>query len=1244
MKVAISAKPASAALETFAARRSSDARLLLSAAAVSFLQIASLSAAHADTEISSDTTTALTTASDENITIDSGYSVSLQQASTSVITINSNNSLSNSGTISNIGVNSATGITIDTSGGNINPGSTGLYSSGAIDVGGNGTGKYAIVIEGGNTFYGPITLTSSSSSSSTSSSIVVQGNSSYALDLVSGTKITSNIFLAGSGIVQDASSNSTAANSTVINMAGILNGNLTIDTTVSGVGPGIVGVALTGGIHPCSSDLNAPAGFSCATSSQGAFINEGTISVVGIGTASSHGTNPESGSAVIVGASIDGGFINAGPGTASGATSAVISASGVVSSSTTTPTMLIDPSQASSTVAPLIIGPVQTLLDAIDPGYSLINRGTIEAKPTDSQLSAAAVLIEGESSAEYTCLSASAGVCSTTSTTVTETTTGSSITYQRTGGLLDTGTISAQATTTQQIASSGAISATALYIGGYATVPRIDVKSEAESSSANTAGAISALVSGVGSGTAYAVFIAANANVPQIDVGTNASIIASVATTTTSPSATIATSSEPFDLVSEAVVDQSNTLKTVNNAGTIQATNTTITAQAGAYTSNVERAIDLSSSTIGSITINNSGKILGDILFGGSGNGDTLNVGNLTSTGNPSTGVTNSATNYAIVAESIVSQSSGSAPTTYAATIDFGSGTSQTLHVGGFGYVNAVINTATAGELAIQVDSSGQLYIANTTSSVLASTVNVASNGLLGLALSEQNLNSTTPVLEVANSAVLSGAKIGLQFGTYIASSDPTAPTAQTVTLIRAPAIKDTTLAAQNATLAQDTPFLFESPASAGIVSGDNGPTPLTISSDSSGEQTLVLHLQPRSVNATNADGSPGLNLSGSAKTQFSYITAALATDSELGSAVATALTVYNNPGVASSGINVSASQEQAEQKFSQFAPDVSGGTRAIAVMLTDQATGPVAARQRLLRSYADVAGDTTLWGEEFTGQISNKGQVAGDGDTTSYRDHGFGFSLGADGGSARGGWYGGAFTFYDGDVTQQLPRSTSTQTQWYMLTGYTDWKGRKFFLDTQMSVAYGSFREDRTLSVGSVSRDAESYRPGEMAALGANAGFTMKYAGIEVDPHVSLDGMTLREEGYGEKNGGTGFDLDVAPYFANSLRSAIGADIKSSIKLFGVDVTPEARMGYRYEFITQPVKIRAAFDSTGGLGTSDNVMTFAGPSPDRGNVVAGASLAAGTEDWRLGINYDWVRGSSASTTQVGTITILGRF
>ncbi|HVW74825.1 MAG TPA: autotransporter outer membrane beta-barrel domain-containing protein [Rhizomicrobium sp.] len=1244
---------------------------MLSAAAAALLAAAMAAAARADTEISTATSTALSTSTSGNITIDATGSVGIATASTAAVTVNSNNSLVNNGTISNANVDSGIGVSIDTSGGNINPGTSGFSSTGTINLGGNGTGKLGIVVQGGNTFYGPITLTTltalntltGATTAAQTSSLIVQGDSSAAFELVNGTKVTSNILLGGGGIVQDSSTNSTASNSVIVDLDGTLNGNFYINSAISGVGAGMTGVQTLGGIHPCSSDTGAPSGFTCPTSSGGAFVNAGSISLIGTSIPNQRGGNPEAGSAVIIGGDIDGGFVNTGPGTASTAGAATITSSGLVASGISEPTLIIDPTKSitsslSTPRGPIIIGPVTADVDSIDPGYSFINRGTIHGQPIDVDLSSAAMIIQGASQTYFTCLgtqSSQAGAtsCSTAPNTTTESVTttvnGAASTQTQkvtnVGGLLNTGTISANAVTgTQTVTSAGITTATALYIGSYAYVPRLDIMSEAENASTNTPGIISAAVSGVGQGSAFGIILGANSHVPEITVGKNATVSASVSTNTVSPTASIATSNSPFSLVSVAITDQGGSLQTINNAGTISAINTTLTPDTGAVVSSIETAIDLSATTTGNLTVNNSGKILGNILFGSAGNGDTLNVGNTANGGtgaNSATGVVNTPSVYAIVAQSITSDTVGLAPLTQATTISFGSGTGNLLHVGGYGYVNAVITSAVGG-LAVQVDPNGQLFVANTTSALQASTFDIAQNGTLGLAISQTNLNSLTPVVQ-ANSATLTGANLSLQFGTYISSGFTAAstanPTTQTITLIRAPVINDSasSLATQNAALGLNTPFLFETPTESGI-------TPLTESTDSStGQEVLQLHLLPRSTGAKNADGSPGLNLSGEAKNEFPFTAAALATDNQLGAAVATSLTVYNTPGVASSGINVAASQQQAQRVFSQFAPDVSGGTREIAVMLTDQATGPVAARQRLLRSFSGEAGDTTLWGEEFTGQINNKGRVSADGSLTDYKDHGFGFTLGMDGGSPRNGWYGSAFTFYTGDVSQDLPRNTRTNTQWYMLTGYTDWHGKHAFLDTHLDAAYGDFDETRFLDVGGVSREATSKRPGAMLALGANTGVTLHYGGIEVDPHVSLDGLTLREEGYQEANGGPGLDLDVAPYFANSLRGALGADVKGNISLWGFELTPEARLGYRYDFLQDPVKIKAAFESTGGRSTAGNTMTFIGPDPDTGNAIAGLSLGAHTDTWELGLNYDWVRGNNGSTTQVGILTVLGR-
>ncbi len=418
---------------------------------------------------------------------------------------------------------------------------------------------------------------------------------------------------------------------------------------------------------------------------------------------------------------------------------------------------------------------------------------------------------------------------------------------------------------------------------------------------------------------------------------------------------------------------------------------------------------------------------------------------------------------------------------------------------------------------------------------------------------------------------------------------------------------------------------------------------PLSQGTTSTGNSSLLLTLTPR-VPGAGTTTDPGLGLSGDALNLFPFTAAALSNDPLLGQAIATSMTLYNTNGVPTSGINVAASQQRSQQIFSQFTPDVSGGTRQVAIMLTDQETGPTAARQRLLREYGNQTGDLTLWSTEFVGNINNKGRVDADGTLTNYKDHGFGFAVGLDAGiSARDGWYGGALSVYSGDVSETLPRASLTHEFWYMLTGYTDWRGRHVFLDTTGTVGYGSLDGNRDLIVGNQARDAQGKRASLMGALGATTGVFFNYGFMTIVPHIALDGLASREEGYTENGGGNGMDLQVAPYYANSLRSSVGSDFTTNFNLWGATITPEARLGYRYDLVNMPVKLKAGFVSTGGLQAPGNTITFVGPDPDTGNAVAGLSLGAGTDTWQVGVNYDWIRGNNGSTSQIGTLTLLGR-
>jgi hypothetical protein len=1240
---------------------------MLSAAATALLAAPFAIPAHGATTITETRKSAINTTSAGDITINSG-GVEIKAASPAV-TINSNNFLINQGVISNENTAGAVGILVDTSAGDI-VSTSGIANLGNINLTGDGTGKSALLIQGGHTYYAPITLatittTAGSAASVSGSSVSVVGDGSNIFTLVKGTTIDGDVTLGGS-MVARASDKSQSLGNTAIAVEGNLQGNFVIGqlASLTAVGNQARGIAILGPITPCVD--NAGVGYTCAnsgtaTASTGAFANFGTIQVLGTLNPNRKGGNYESGSAVIIGSSVAGGFYNAGPSTSNGTTpSAVISGNGDLfsgsSGSVFAPTVLIDPSQTvtalSPTVAgPAIIGPVGTQIDSVDggKGYAFINHGTITGVPVDLDVSALAVAIQGSSATNFTCLGvASGGVCDSTAAS---------------GGLLNTGTIRAQAQTKEDTTSS--IAAAGLYVGAFATVPRIDVAGEFISGTTYTPGTIAAAVVGPGGGIATALQIGDQAVVPQIDVLQHGSIAANVRTSTISPDAINAPAASPVTQTATAILDQSGSVRLINNAGQITAVTTVQTPGANAAVVNNTLAINLLAGTAGQTVINNSGLIEGDVLFNSGGGGNVLNVGNVgdatnpnDNSGNANTAITavqgaavaNTPFNYATVTGRISGSVSGAPPISETNLINFGSGTGNLLHVGGFGYVNSIIASSSGG-LDVHVDNNGQLFLsAPTGGSVNVHDLIVANGGTLGLSMTQTNASSVTPVVlastngTTAPNVTLSNANIGLKLGSFISSgttAESTAnPTRQVITLISSQtAIIDTTLTQQNAILSQNIPFLFESQTD---TQGNSAGVPDPLSFDA-GHNNLLLTLLPRSTGATNADGTPGLNLSGDAKAIFPYAAAALANDPQLGSAIGNSMTVYKTNGIPASGINVAASQQRANEIFSQMTPDVSGGTRQVAIMLTDQATGPVAARQRLLRSYADQPGELTLWSEEFIGNINNKGRNDANGTLTNYKDHGFGFSLGLDFGSARDGWYGGALTYYSGDVSETLPRSSLTHEQWYMLTGYSDWRGKHIFIDSTASVGYGSFVGNRTMVVADQSRDAVGKRAGLVGAAGVTGGVFLKYGFLEFLPHIALDGLAMREEGYTESGGGEGIDLQVAPYYANSLRGSNGGDFKTSFDLFGATIVPEARLGYRYDLVNTPVKLKAGFVSTGGLKTPGNTFTFVGPDPDTGNAIAGLSLGAGTDTWQLGVNYDWVRGNNGSTTQIGTLTLLGR-
>jgi hypothetical protein len=1105
--------------------------------------------AAADTTISNKVTMPQNTETDGSILITSSGAViiSTSPPTAAALTIHSDNALvNNEGLISYKDVSGATAVELTT-------GYSGDFqSTGKIDLTGTGDDKTGILISGipgdinSGTFTGIIPsggkrlVAINLASGSTTS---LQGDNSIGISQLSGTNIVGDIDIGGSLSVEPTSLTSTNASSghpLAINLAGTMTGNLDIETggIVQATGEGAEGVQILGTLS-------------------GAVINNGTIESAGTLRANPNNSNePQAGSALLIGGSITGGIYNAGPSTVSDTTTV----RGLISTGGNAPTILINPTLANgSPTGNLVIG---FYSDPTDSGYSFLNRGTISGASINADVPVTTFSIVGASSTAETIFQ---------------------------GGLFNGGSITAAATTNTKASS---VTANALYIGDYAMVPEINNSNESAS------GSINATVTGPESGSAYAIWIAPLANYcptgsatcPMMSLDNSGSITA--VATTTNPDFV-------GGLTAYAIYDQSGTLNSITNSGTIEATATTLKNN-----SQIAIAADLTLNTTG-VTFTNTGTVDGSILFG-SGN-DTLNV----------TG-------------------SAQVPATVNGNINFGGCNSSsgngddTLIIGEFASVTGAVTEKLGCHVDVSIAQGGTLNLENTPANLGSNVVglyagafDMAPGSNLGLVVSQSFNLSINPqsgaMIDALNADIGNDSAFKISFGSYIGNFQPGkgilgSPTA-TFDLLSAPVgslvISGSELQTIETDFATTIPFLFTGDLCTWNINGNS-----TCKGGNPGQSELVLNLTPKSPQQ--------LGLTGYALKMFPYANEALAYDSELGAAM----------------LNDIQNAQQAQSAYAAFAPDVSGANRALAISLTDEATNVVAARQRALREYANQDGDLTLWTQQFVERLNQDNTADGSG----FTDSGFGFTLGADEGDAADGRYGGAFTFFSGGMDAKAPVLQKTNSEWYMATGYTDWHGSVFFLDTQATVGYAHLTGSRTINLSGFSRTANNTRPAEYLAGGATAGLQYDVLGAAVMPQISFDGLAMRQEGYTEEGGGgqggDGFDLHVEPDYAASLRAFTGVDARDDLNLGDFLLQPEARAGYRYDFANGQENAKVNFADVQPL----TQFEVSGPKPAHGNALAGAGMGVSTGAWSIQFGVDYLYANSGNTSEEGTLTLLGRF
>jgi hypothetical protein len=1113
--------------------------LLLSAASATLL---SAPAYAANLEISSATTTAVKTSTANNgagdITIDSNGSITITQAGPAV-TLDSSNDVNLNGSISNKNTTGAQGVLIDT-GTNTTPVTlTGDFlaistAPTTIDLSGSGTGKTGIGITGNGTLTGTFNFNSGT--------IAVQGNSSTGIGMSPGTTLNGDFTFDGTIKMTPTTANDTSAVTGITGIA--LGGNVTGDVNLGGQ------IQIYG---------NGSRGFVSTGTITGAFVNGGLIGTEGFQISQNQSTgattvpkgtgDPLGGSAVSIGGSILGGFMNAGPdGTASPPATATISMDG---GGLGTPVLYVTPSlQGVQSPTAVKIGVYAA--DTANPGYSFYNRGSIGligGTTLDPNMSTVGVLFAGTSATADVEL-AGKGFFNSGTIAVGGRTTGSG---------------TAPITVVGLAIGSVAISDSGTANGGF-----VKVGDGTAGSGIYNSGSITALASGDLGATAIAIDIGSTSVVKSL---TNTGIIR--ASVDTNNPSTVQTQNM------YAIDDQSGTLSTITNTGSIVAERSDPTKSLITAGTPVRVAAFLRNNTSG-VTFTDgdgthTGLVSGDIYFGSGA--DTLTVNGV------------STTQFSSVT----------------GNIDFGSnntnsGATDKLNIGAFGVVTGQITESDLGMLDISIASGGTLNVLNNSvrQSLLVNDLTMANNAHLNIAVStllpgNVSISGDDITINGANANT-----IGVVFSSFI-------PATGRFVLLQAPTghLNIANTAQVVAGLNTNIPFLFTGSAA--------------YLTNQSGLDQLVLNLTPKSASA--------LGLTGYAAQIFPYANIALEKDDTLGAAMISGIT----------------DNTSAQNAYSQFAPDASGGTRAIAISLTDHATGPVAARQRALRLYATQPGDLTLWGQEFAQQISDKGS---DG-LPGFKDSGFGFALGADGGDALGGWYGGAFTFYTGNVDQRAPQSSRDNTQWYMLSGYSTWRGKGLFLDTQLTAGYGDLSAHRFITVGGLTRQANSKRSAVLGAAGMTTGANLVYGSTTFTPNIAIDGLTMREEGYTETGGGPigadGFDLRVNPVLMSSLRAFVGINARQDVNFGSFFMQPELRVGYRYDLLADRIDLTASFPGVTGTGPGTGDFSITGPQPSKGNLLAGASIAATTGAWSIGLNYDMLSGNNGSMTQVGTVSLVGR-
>jgi uncharacterized protein YhjY with autotransporter beta-barrel domain len=494
--------------------------------------------------------------------------------------------------------------------------------------------------------------------------------------------------------------------------------------------------------------------------------------------------------------------------------------------------------------------------------------------------------------------------------------------------------------------------------------------------------------------------------------------------------------------------------------------------------------------------------------------------------------------------------------------------------------VSGSVVPASGGTIDVHVSQGGTGGVLDTADARL-STLGVGEGGTVDLALNQSSLG--TPVISATGPVTFGfGSNVTLVPTSFL-------PNNGTYTLIHS----DTSLSFSDFSAAtqQPIPYLF------------NG------SITQSGND-LVITLQRK----TAAE----LGLTGNAAALYEPLAQSALTDNPFGAAL---LSLTN--------------AQDVQAAVNANVPDVGGGVRALAIAMTDSATGVVGARERnLVLSAANQQDEFRFWAQEVYDGVS-----AGTTATTSgYTGQGQGVALGVEFGALPDIRYGLAFTFFASSESEAHPADNKTDGDWHLLSFYAGWRPGNFFITPELNLGQADYTSRRGVPIGDVlTRTANANWIGYLGSAAVTTGYVLPMGVFQLIPELSVDGLYLHQNNINEKNAGAA-DLNINAQNEQSLRGFAGFLTQGAFAWAGGTVQPQMLLGWSYDVLNKPSVVNAYFRQA-------PTATFQLTGPDVGGnrFIGGVGLSYAVGAWSAGINYD-VSLTTGAIAQSATFSLSSRF